>query len=92
MSDVCRGCGEEYGDCKCQWNKEHGKKVGGRMTEMSRAEKCGIMLGQSIIEMANLMYQKNTKKNFYNGLTKLLRMEACINGVEWTNLSYEKEG
>ncbi len=40
--------------------------------ELSRAERCGIQLGESIVEMANLMYQKNTKRNFYKGLTKVL--------------------
>ena len=22
LSDICRGCGEEYGECKCIWEKK----------------------------------------------------------------------
>ena len=39
---------------------------------VSQAEKAGIDLANSIGEMANLMYQNNTKKNFYKGLMKTL--------------------
>ena len=39
---------------------------------VSRAEKAGIDLANSIVEMANLMYQRNTKANFYKGLMKTL--------------------
>ena len=39
----------------------------------SRAEKAGERLGCAIIEMANLMYQENTKSNFYRGLFTILR-------------------
>jgi hypothetical protein len=38
----------------------------------SRAEKAGIDLANSIEEMSNLMYQHNTKANFYKGLMKRL--------------------
>ena len=39
---------------------------------VSRAEKAGIGLANSIAEMANLMYQRNTRANFYKGLMKTL--------------------
>ena len=38
----------------------------------SRAERAGIHLAESIIEMTNLMYQNNTAKNFWKGLLKTL--------------------
>ena len=38
----------------------------------SRAEKAGEKMGESIIEMMNLMYQNNTAKNFLEGLTNVL--------------------
>ena len=41
--------------------------------EKSRAEKAGEKLGESIIEMANLMYQNNTKKNFFKGLLSVIK-------------------
>lgn len=44
------------------------------MTEKkSRAEKAGEELGNAIIEMAHLMYQRNTKANFYKGLLTTLK-------------------
>jgi len=42
----------------------------------SRAEKAGEQLGNAIIEMTNLMYQKNTKSNFYRGLLTALNKGA----------------
>ena len=39
----------------------------------SRAEKAGQQLGNAIVEMANLMYQNNTKTNFFRGLFSALR-------------------
>ena len=44
-----------------------------RILKKSRAEKAGERLGGAIIEMANLMYQNNTKTNFYKGLLCTLR-------------------
>ena len=41
--------------------------------EKSRAEEAGEQLGKAIIEMANLMYQNNTKRNFFKGLNSVLR-------------------
>ncbi len=38
----------------------------------SRANQAGRKLGLAIIEMAHLMYQKNTAKNFYKGLMAVL--------------------
>jgi len=38
----------------------------------SRAEKAGELLGETILEMVNLMYQKNTAKNFMEGLLRIL--------------------
>ena len=39
--------------------------------DKSRAEKAGKQMGLTIIEMVNLMYQKNTAKNFYNIMKEL---------------------
>ena len=36
--------------------------------KISRAEKAGRQLGENILELMNLMYQKNTARNFYRGL------------------------
>lgn len=36
--------------------------------QKSRAERAGKQMGFAIAEMANLMYQENTKQNFYRGL------------------------
>jgi len=36
----------------------------------SRAEKAGRKLGEQIVEVSNLMYQKNTKENFLHGAMK----------------------
>lgn len=41
----------------------------------SRAEQTGEQLADAINEMADLMYQSNTKKNFYRGLLNRLRGE-----------------
>jgi len=38
----------------------------------SRAEKAGEQLGNAIVETVNLMYQNNTKANFYRGLLAAL--------------------
>lgn len=48
----------------------------------SRAEKLGDAMGATIIEMVNLMYQKNTAKNFFKGLFKHLN----LNSEEFGNL------
>jgi len=42
----------------------------------SRAEKLGDSVGANIIEMTNLMYQNNTKKNFFKGLFKHLNLNS----------------
>lgn len=39
----------------------------------SRAELTGERLAEAINEIADLMYQNNTKKNFYKGLINKLR-------------------
>lgn len=44
----------------------------------SRAEKAGVSFAENIIEMAHLMYQKNTSSNFYKGLMKRLLHEQMI--------------
>ncbi len=44
--------------------------------KMSRAERAGTVLAKSIIELGNLMYQENTKANFYKGLMNVLRKEV----------------
>ena len=41
----------------------------------TRASKAGRLLAESIIEMVNLMYQKDTALNFMNPLVKLLSSE-----------------
>ena len=43
------------------------------MAEQSRAEKSGRKLGLSIVEVAQLMYQNNTKKNFLTGLLAVIK-------------------
>jgi hypothetical protein len=40
--------------------------------KISRAEQAGAELGKTILEMVNLMYQKNTAKNFRIGLAGAL--------------------
>ena len=40
--------------------------------KMSRAEKAGRALGRAIVEMCNLMYQKNTSRNFIKGLATIM--------------------
>lgn len=42
------------------------------LTKATRAGTAGRKLGAAIVEMANLMYQKNTAKNFYKGLLAVL--------------------
>ncbi len=42
------------------------------MTKKSRAESAGFAMGRSIQEMAELMYQEDTKRNFFRGLNKAL--------------------
>jgi len=39
---------------------------------ISRAYEAGIALANSIVEMANLFYNKKTKANSYKGLMKTL--------------------
>lgn len=46
--------------------------------KMSRAEKAGRALGKSICEMIDLMYQKNTARNFLNGLLGRLVREEIV--------------
>lgn len=40
---------------------------------MSRAEKAGRAMGESLIEMVHLMYQNNTAANFWRGLMDVLK-------------------
>ena len=42
------------------------------MNKVSRAEKAGIQLGESIVEIIHLMYQNNTARNFWKGLMSVL--------------------
>ena len=50
------------------------------MFKKSAAEKEGEQAGESIIEMANLMYQNNTKTNFFKGLfSALAKREEIVN-------------
>ena len=50
------------------------------MFKKSRAEIAGEQAGESIIEMANLMYQNNTKTNFFKGLfSALAKREEFVN-------------
>jgi hypothetical protein len=42
----------------------------------SRARKAGEAMGESIKEMANLMYNKATKRRFYEGLLAVLELAA----------------
>lgn len=44
--------------------------------KMSRAEKAGRAMARTILEIGELMYQNNTKKNFYKGLIDVL---SCRN-------------
>lgn len=46
------------------------------MAKISRAEKAGRRLGYSIVEIAQLLYQNNTKKNFFKGLLAILKEAA----------------
>jgi hypothetical protein len=48
----------------------------GKKPKVTRAEKAGRDLGHSIVELANLMYQNNTAKNFYKGLMDVLFAEV----------------
>ena len=59
---------------------------------MSRAELAGIILAKSIIEIVNLMYQRNTANNFFKGLLSGLKKVISIN--EWIDIKKEqpKEG
>lgn len=41
--------------------------------KMTRREKAGRQLGRVIVEMAQLMYNKNTKKYFFQGLMTVLK-------------------
>ena len=43
-----------------------------KLTEEDLATYWGEQLGNAIVEMANLMYQNNTKANFYRGLRTAL--------------------
>ena len=51
---------------------EEKERVSKMVEKKSRAEKAGEQLGNAISEMANLMYQNNTKSNFYRGLLAAL--------------------
>ena len=45
-----------------------------------RAEQVGRRLGESINEMAHLLYNENTKKNFFGGLVVVLnKASVCFN-------------
>lgn len=44
--------------------------------DMNRAEQAGRRLGESINEMAHLMYNKNTKQNFFRGLVDVLGKDS----------------
>ena len=44
--------------------------------KISRAEKEGRQLGENILELMNLMYQKNTAKNFYRGLMDTINPQS----------------
>lgn len=44
----------------------------------SRAEKTGEQMADAINEMADLMYQNNTKKNFYKGLKNKLGGQQAL--------------
>jgi hypothetical protein len=39
----------------------------------SRAYEAGKHLGESVVEMINLMYQKNTSNNFIDGFEEVLK-------------------
>jgi len=41
--------------------------------KMTRGKKAGRRLGRVIVEMAQLMYQENTKKHFFQGLITVLK-------------------
>ena len=43
------------------------------MKRKSRAQTAGEQLAYTIIEMVNLMYQKNTASNFMYGLLEVLK-------------------
>ena len=45
-----------------------------------RAWLAGEKIGQAIREMVNLMYQKNTAKNFYKGLVRALPLDKIKDG------------
>ncbi len=45
------------------------------LLHFSRAEKAGNAAALAIIEMVHLMYQNNTKANFYCGLMRALNKE-----------------
>jgi len=46
--------------------------------KMTRAEKAGRLLARAIFEIAQLMYQENTKKNFLKGLLGYLKEKVNV--------------
>ena len=47
--------------------------------KMSRAEKAGRAAARNLIELAQLMYNESTKKNFYKGLMDVLGVGKANN-------------
>ncbi len=46
---------------------------------VSRAEQAGRRVGENINELANLMYQNNTKKNFFKGVKEAVgKTSSCF--------------
>lgn len=41
----------------------------------SRGYRAGMTVGRAIKEMADMMYNKRTKSNFYKGLNKIIEAE-----------------
>ena len=46
------------------------------MGRVSRAELAGRTMGEAIVEMIHLMYQKNTARNFLKGLLAVLEKDS----------------
>lgn len=53
------------------------------MSQLSRAEKAGRRCGIAIYEMVNLMYQKNTTKNFWTGFHDGLLLGDYRKNICW---------
>lgn len=52
-----------------------------KVLKRSRSGNAGIQLGKVIREMADLMYQNNTKSNFYKGLNEELQKEEIFKEI-----------